>query len=170
MAAYSRFASLSSNDDAPDGMAAIPWSLVTPEESDQSELCECIMEGLESLVEDGGSAGLLGSDCAAVSSDNRTDGHTTTIIADRWVDEMVSQGSVRNWREIANADSSILRSVLSRRDMQSETENKNAPKTEPKPLTKTNDSIHHDHDTSLVPLSIESIDAWIEAAQTQSIN
>jgi len=87
MAAYSRFASLSSNDDAPDGMADIPLSLVTPEESDQSELRECIMEGLESLVEDGGSGLLLESDCAAVSSNNRTDGHTTTIIADRWVDE-----------------------------------------------------------------------------------
>jgi len=44
--------------------------------------------------------GMLGSDCATVSSsDNRSDdGHTTTSIADRWADILISRGSVRNWR------------------------------------------------------------------------
>ena len=97
------------------------WRIVTPNEVDEDELRECIQEGLSS------NAGLS----VKVSDDT----------VQKWISTLIEHCSVRNWRELANAEAKAVRTVV---------------------LNDTANINSH-------VVTEEIIDAWIDAAQSRTV-
>ena len=117
---------------------------MTPSEEDGDELRECIAEG--SWETDAGGSAI--------------------DVGDGWIEAMISRGLVRNWRELANDDSTTLHSILSgSTDLDvAPTDGNTTVSTEAKTMTTAMTG-----DIPSITSSIEAIDTWIDAAQSRTI-
>jgi len=105
------------------------WRITTPTELDKDELYECIREGISSL------------ECCPTTPDDD--------IIDQWVNDLVTHGSIHNWRELANVDPASLYDLLSKTTSTTTT------------MTKT---------SSQSILTEQMCDVWVDIAHSKSLD
>uniref|UniRef100_A0A7S4N5T5 Uncharacterized protein n=1 Tax=Odontella aurita TaxID=265563 RepID=A0A7S4N5T5_9STRA len=98
---------VASEEQKEEGSPKDQWRLVTPEEVDEDELRECILEGFKNLAS--GEEGKEGESEEKTQIESGEYVPPDDVLVEAWVGALLSDDlQIRNWRELSNADANVV--------------------------------------------------------------